>query len=85
MPEKKSVYVVVYNDFNPFQTNLDVFSTMEKAVEQIEKTLSIAIEEQTSFEEIVVSRNAYGVLVYFAVKLVGELSYECFIRKEVIQ
>ena len=85
MPEKRTVYVVVYNDFDPFQTNVDVFSTMSKAAEQVKRMLNEAIEEQTCFETIEPVYNPFGVLIYFSVKTVEELSYECFIRAETIQ
>ena len=86
MPEKKSVYVVVYNDNENGEINLDVFGAKDHAGAQMQKIYEEAVDTLIGDQYVNEIYRKDGIITYFSTGFdEGETLYECFIREEVIQ
>lgn len=86
MPEKKTVYVVVYKDNENGEVNLDVFGAKDLAGAQMQKAYEEAVDALVKDQYVNEIYREDGIITYFSIGFdEGETLYECFIREEVIQ
>lgn len=86
MPEKKTVFVVVYHENYDGYVALDVFDTKKKAVNQMERAYAEAKTYLKHGQKIISTDYDHDGLIYFSVGVSdAEQICECFLREKTIQ